>query len=778
VRFSLSRLSPSGSALALSLAYAAAATIWVLFSERALFALVGHWSTFPQFVAVKRLLFVALTTALLFWALSRRGAGGVDAEIVEGKPYWLAPLSVFAVVTLAIAGVGLIVYQSAHRSVTDYVEGSLEALARLKVNQVSHWVEETREDLELIVDKLPLADSVAAWRSGDRDGQHRQRVLDALLQVCKMPQYVECSLHSPYDGALWLTTGAGSDQPFVRARALAAARAIEPMFQDFHVDADGDSGSANIGFFYAVRPALNAPAVAVARVTLDPSGLLVPLAEDWPGLTRSAETLLVRRDGDNVAYLNRVRAQPPGAPLLRMPLLDKGGVAVHAVRGETGALRGFDYRETPVLAHALALPGTSWFVVSKIDEDEAYAQINAITGVSALTAIVLVLLGCGSWAIRRRYAFSRDRDRLERLMLTQRLDYLAKYANDGILLCEPDGRIVEANDRCLTMYGYGLRQMKGMHAAQLWAPGYAAQVAATFHRLEQQGSLIFETEHVRSDGVAMPVEISARVIDVDGRRRVQAIVRDIAERKRLEAERADNVKRFAELSHRVVSVQEQERRRLSSELHDRTGPNLAAIKLNLNAIDRALPQAQAPNLAPLLAESSDLLAETIADVREFCAELRPAILDYSGLVPALENSAQRLARRTGMNVRVTHSNFDGRFEPEAESLLFRIAQEALTNCVKHSGARNVTVRLIRDGEHVTLSVSDDGIGFDPARIGEVAVDGANGPGLGLLTMRERAEFAGGQFTLVSRPGHGTEVRVDFETYASLPAPKPHAAAAA
>lgn len=224
---------------------------------------------------------------------------------------------------------------------------------------------------------------------------------------------------------------------------------------------------------------------------------------------------------------------------------------------------------------------------------------------------------------------------------------------------------------------------------------------------------------------------------------------------RYQTERARHLQMVSELSQRVVSVQEEERRRLSSDLHDRTGANLATINLNLKAIGRSIPRRGLED-DELLRETSDLLGDTIVSIREFCSVLRPAVLDYAGLVAALESSVEQFARRTGVAAHFDHSGFSGRCSKEVESMLFRIAQEALMNCAKHAQARHVQVTLAGSAEQLRLSVEDDGVGFDPQLLGQ----SAGGVGQGLLNMHERAAFAGAVLTLKSAPGCGTRVTID------------------
>jgi PAS domain S-box-containing protein len=234
-------------------------------------------------------------------------------------------------------------------------------------------------------------------------------------------------------------------------------------------------------------------------------------------------------------------------------------------------------------------------------------------------------------------------------------------------------------------------------------------------------------------------------------------VQDISERKKLEIQRGLDALRLAELSHRVVAVQEEERRRLAGELHDRTSPNLAAVSLNLGMIAADLPPRVRDGFESRLADTRALLTDTMVGIRDVCADLRPATLDYAGLPRALREYAEQMSRRTGIAVKVSGEIPAVRLNADSESMLFRIAQEALTNCAKHARASAVDVELNFGNPHTVLTISDNGTGFDPKAIGR----SGHRPGLGMLTMRERVEFAGGRFSLVSAPGKGTRIRVEI-----------------
>lgn len=233
-------------------------------------------------------------------------------------------------------------------------------------------------------------------------------------------------------------------------------------------------------------------------------------------------------------------------------------------------------------------------------------------------------------------------------------------------------------------------------------------------------------------------------------------VQDVTERRAREAERATRERHMHELSRRLVAAQEDERRRLAAELHDRTSPNLAAVQVTLRTLCLGMP----PEVQAAMAEEFDdlrgLLQDATTSIRDVCADLRPALLDYAGLVPALESHIRQFSRRTGVLVKLTHRGLAQRLPAETEALLFRIVQEALANCAKHAQAQTVTVALRKGSRHTTLVIEDDGVGFDPAGVGN-----GGRPGLGLLTMRERAEFAGGEMRIESAPGRGTKIRVSL-----------------
>jgi signal transduction histidine kinase len=200
---------------------------------------------------------------------------------------------------------------------------------------------------------------------------------------------------------------------------------------------------------------------------------------------------------------------------------------------------------------------------------------------------------------------------------------------------------------------------------------------------------------------------------------------------------------------RVVDAQELERARLARELHDETGQALTSILLGLKHLDDVI---ETDDARVATASLRELVVTTLQDVRRLAVELRPSALDDFGLVPAIERLAGTLAEQSELVVDLEARLGEQRLPAEAETALYRIVQEALTNVVKHASARRVSITLVRKQGFAVVVVEDDGLGFDPrtTRTGS----------LGFVGMRERVELVGGRLTVESAPGAGTTIAAE------------------
>jgi two-component system sensor histidine kinase UhpB len=216
----------------------------------------------------------------------------------------------------------------------------------------------------------------------------------------------------------------------------------------------------------------------------------------------------------------------------------------------------------------------------------------------------------------------------------------------------------------------------------------------------------------------------------------------------LERQRAET-QRLADM---VIRAQEEERGRVARELHDEANQLLAALMTTVDAAEVAAAREGQTELTTTLARLRRLATATLRDLQRIATELRPPALDEFGLLPALTRHVRDRTTGTALEASVDTEGRAHRLPPTVEVALYRIAQEALANVQKHSGARQVRLRLRFLPGQVRLDVSDDGVGFD--------LDGAGGderPRLGIAGMRERASIVGGDLSVTSRPGRGTRV---------------------
>jgi signal transduction histidine kinase len=207
-----------------------------------------------------------------------------------------------------------------------------------------------------------------------------------------------------------------------------------------------------------------------------------------------------------------------------------------------------------------------------------------------------------------------------------------------------------------------------------------------------------------------------------------------------------------DLSARLVSAQEEERRAISRELHDEVGQSLSALLME--AGNAAAQSTTEPDMAQFRrhVDSIKKLAEaSVQVIRNMALLLRPSMLDDFGLLPALEWQAREVSKRTGLRVQVAADEAAGELPDELRTCIYRVVQEALHNCARHAQARTVKVTVDQEPTRIVLTVEDDGHGFDARRV----------RGLGLVGMEERVNHLGGAFAVKSAPGSGTRVEVEL-----------------
>jgi len=348
----------------------------------------------------------------------------------------------------------------------------------------------------------------------------------------------------------------------------------------------------------------------------------------------------------------------------------------------------------------------------------------------------------------------------------EKLSTLFELLPVGISFLDLEGRIIQLNPALTNILKLSKEELSKevVHRSRKYVRANGTLMSpAEFasRRAITEGKTVYnvETGVILDDGEVIWTSVSAAPVDVAD---VGAVVvtADITESKRAEKALQESRERLQLLSQRLVEVQEEERRAIARELHDRVGQTLAALNINLIIISGQLAPESSQLIGPRLTDSMKLVAETIALVRDVMSNLRPSVLDDYGLEAAIDSHVSQYMSRYEIDTKFEKpAQPIPRLGPSIEMTFLRIAQEALMNIARHAQATQVHLRLWQEHHNVCMVIQDNGAGI-------VSWESANRPGShGLTIMRERAEAFGGSLRVSSVPGKGTrvEVKIPVET---------------
>ena len=330
-------------------------------------------------------------------------------------------------------------------------------------------------------------------------------------------------------------------------------------------------------------------------------------------------------------------------------------------------------------------------------------------------------------------------------------------AAEAILGVGHGGEIVVANPAAARMFGYEIDELVGAPLDMLvpdWFQGRHAEAQRKYfeqprdRRMGQRGDLAGR----RKDGTEVPIEISlSHVRNGDGGMAI-ALLQDVTERR-------ENRRRLQALARRLMTAQEEERRRIARDLHDDLTQSISLLGMKLGFLKQRV-ELPRERLLEEIEEARRQVDDLVEEVRELSHRLHPSVLEYSGLEAALDSLAADVERHDGPAVRVEVDRAAAEIPADASSALYHIALEALRNAAKHADARTVEVRVRCHADRLRMDIGDDGRGFEP--------DGIRGEtGLGLISMEERALGLGGRFAISTEPGRGTRIEVEVPLRKSL-----------
>ena len=347
----------------------------------------------------------------------------------------------------------------------------------------------------------------------------------------------------------------------------------------------------------------------------------------------------------------------------------------------------------------------------------------------------------------------------------ERFRYVFEQASIGIALETVEGRILHVNPSFCAMIGYTEQELLSLNCGRISHPDDEAIECVLFDELRQglRPSYRIEKRFFRKDGSILWGQVSVSMLKQNHRAAplVIGMVSDITAQKTVEDSLRKRDQELQHLAGQLITAQEAERCRISRELHDDIGHRVALLACELEQFRRTAKAAPGKNGS--LQELQKHIDKLGTDIHNLSHELHSSSLQHCGLAVALRDLCDNYADKHGIQVKLTVGGIVSGLSNDISLCLFRVAQEALANALKHSHTQRILVAATQDASSIRLSVKDFGTGFDPA---------IQSSGIGLTSMRERLRILDGQLRVSSEPHHGTEI------IAELPVPpKPSAMAA-
>ncbi len=353
-----------------------------------------------------------------------------------------------------------------------------------------------------------------------------------------------------------------------------------------------------------------------------------------------------------------------------------------------------------------------------------------------------------------------DRKKTEEALRLSEEKYrlLIENANEIIVVAQ-DERLKFVNPKAIKIMGFSEQELKSRPFAHFIHPDDREMVLNNYLK-RIKGEYIPEVYPFRvidKYGNTRWVEISAVLINWEGKPATLNFLTDITERKRAEEELKNSYEQLKSLTAKLTEIEEAEKQALARELHDQVGQNLTLLGINLNIIKSLLGNNITEEVFYRIDDSISVLDQTSKQIRDLMLNLRPSIIDDYGLMAALRWYGEQFFKQTGIMVEVIVDESISHLSKNAETNLFRIVQEALTNIAKHSRADRVKIALKETDVKKQLIITDNGIGFDPGVLTQ-SIE----PTWGIITMRERAQAIGGNLQIKTSKGNGTTVIVELK----------------
>lgn len=429
---------------------------------------------------------------------------------------------VFIVLSSIILTVTILNYNKRKKEIINNINTELRVIAELKASEISTWINERVTDSKVLTEGYFLSNRLDNYiRYGKRDDY--LNIYEKATAVKKYYNYEDVFILDSNNNIILSTNQSNEEFSSETRKVIDELKQGEINFKVYQCNY---CKKVHLDFLNPIYNS-NTKLIGYALLRSNPNDYLFPLISRWPTQSNTAETIIVRREGDSVLFINNVRHRNNAALKIKVPLTRTDVVAAKVVLGATGLIEGHDYRDLDVLAYALPIENSNWAMIAKIDQEEVYRPVKRLyITYGTILSLLFLFLATVVFLIRNTYQKSYikklyDKE-LERKALVSHYKYLIKNANDIILLANSNGEILEANDAALKAYQIPMDKVRDTHLNNLG-----------FFKLftDNKSNGVYETIHSRLDGTKFPVEINEQYITIDGEIFYQAIIRDITEQK-------------------------------------------------------------------------------------------------------------------------------------------------------------------------------------------------------------------------------------------------------
>jgi PAS domain S-box-containing protein len=720
-----------------------------------------------------------------------------NGNALTGNEKWL-PLGYVAAFIFLAVGIGVIgsLYLKNQFVKTRQVsENELSAIGGLKIAQISKWYLDQFEHVNYFFNSPLIPDTMMNLRENPSDLESRIIIKDCLASIQQNFHYNRVLLFDSNQQFLFsfpeAKTWVGPNANKFIADTLSEGAV---MISDIHLSKMVPD-TVDMDIFIPLIPFIplqagsneSKRAIGVLMLEINPHDYLFPLVQSWPTPSKTAETLLVRKDGDEVVYLNELRHRKGTALKLRFPIADKTNLpAVMAVNGKEGIFEGWDYRGVDVIADIGPVPGTPWFLISKVDKNEIYSALKKEAAVTLALILILILataLGVGFiWKQRDANLLRKSHEELERRVVERTADLnkslqeisdLYNNAPCGYHSLDRDGLIVKVNDTELKWIGY---ERDGV-VNKLKFPDILTQKSLdSFHenfpKFKERGWVKdLELEVICNDGTILPVIINSTAIrDAEGNYLMsRSTLFDMTYRKRIEKE--------LEKLNRSLSLRTSELETVNKELEAFSYSVSHDLKSPLRSVDGFAKMLEEDYSGKLDDEGKRLL-KVIRDSAKEMGQLISDLLEFSRMT-------RKDIHKTNIDmdelVRDVYSHFENDLKGrdvslDADSLpeiygdpamIREVLVNLLSNAFKFTRPKKVAVIKIEstsEGDDIVFTTSDNGVGFDMSYKDKLfsvfqrlhSVSEFEGTGIGLALVQRIIQRHGGKVWAESELGKGSK----------------------